>query len=97
MHRARLQDNFIFYDAWRNLSSEILRSNEIGQTVTDDLKEIFFAENSFICRAHYFTTWFTLGSKNNSGQRIGATATTAHSTVRFSSTNPWPQSPNMKK
>lgn len=40
MHRARLQDNLIFYSAWRNLSSETLRSTDINQTVVDDLAEI---------------------------------------------------------
>jgi hypothetical protein len=40
MHRARLQDNFIFYDAWRNLPSDILRSTNIGSTVVEDLNEI---------------------------------------------------------
>jgi hypothetical protein len=45
MHRARLQDNFIFYDAWRNLPSETLRSADIGQTVTDDLNEIGLVVN----------------------------------------------------
>jgi hypothetical protein len=37
MHRARLQDNFIFYDAWRDLPSEILRSTDINETVINDL------------------------------------------------------------
>jgi hypothetical protein len=37
MHRARLQDNFIFYDAWKGISSETLRTTDIGQTVVDDL------------------------------------------------------------
>jgi len=40
MNRARLQDRFIFYDAWRNLDSAILRSADIGQTVIDDLASI---------------------------------------------------------
>jgi hypothetical protein len=45
MHRARLQDNFIFYDAWRNLDSAILRSADIGQTVIDDLASIEVSVN----------------------------------------------------
>jgi hypothetical protein len=45
MHRARLQDNFIFYDAWRNLSSETLRSTEIDQAVINDLNEIGLTVN----------------------------------------------------
>jgi len=45
MHRARLQDRFIFYDAWRNLDSAILRSADIGQTVIDDLVSIEVSVN----------------------------------------------------
>ncbi len=40
MHRARLQDNFIFYDAWKNLESDVLRSDRIGHAVIEDLAEI---------------------------------------------------------
>ena len=45
MHRARQQDNFIFYDAWKNLDSAILRSADIGQTVIDDLANIEVSVN----------------------------------------------------
>jgi hypothetical protein len=40
MHRARLQDNFIFYDAWKGIASETLRTTDINQTVLDDLAQI---------------------------------------------------------
>lgn len=40
MSRARLQNNLIFYDAWKNLDSAILRSSDVGQTVVDDLSMI---------------------------------------------------------
>lgn len=40
MHRARLQDNLLWYDAWRNLPTEILRTTEIGPTVIQDLESI---------------------------------------------------------
>lgn len=39
MLRARLQDNFIFYDAWRGIASETLRTTDINQTVIEDLKQ----------------------------------------------------------
>jgi hypothetical protein len=45
MCRARLQDNLIFYDAWKNLDSAILRSAEVGQTVIDDLASIQVSVN----------------------------------------------------
>ena len=43
MNRARLQDRFIFYDAWKNLPSDILRSTNIELTVVEDLNEIGLA------------------------------------------------------
>jgi len=45
MCRARLQDNLIFYDAWKNLDSAILRSANVGQTVIDDLANIKLTVN----------------------------------------------------